>query len=212
MAITDAVIVDVWSDYVCPFCYLQAPILERLGREQAGGLEIRWRAFELRPDPVPTLDPAGDYLKTTWARSVYPMAAQRGMLLRLPPVQPRSRRAFEAVEHARSNGRFGEMHRALFRAFFEHGQDIGDTDVLAEIGRGIGLDAAELRDDLERGIHIQQVLDDEQTAQSLGIGGVPMMVVRPSGATLREGMGISGAQPYEAVARAVAQVAGSSLP
>jgi predicted DsbA family dithiol-disulfide isomerase len=198
--------IDVWSDYVCPFCYLEEPVLDQLAREQAGIVKIRWHAFELRPDPVPTLDPLGDYLKTTWARSVYPMAAARGMALRLPPVQPRSRKAFEAVEHAREHGRFDAMHRALFRAFFEDGKDIGNLDVLVDIGVAVGLDAQPLRDALEHGIHTRRVLDDEDTAQALGIRGVPMMVISPQAAPLHEGLGVSGAQPYEAVAAAVAQV------
>src|SRR5947209_8145197 len=97
--------IDVWSDYVCPFCYLEEPVLERLRNDFTGALQIRWRAYELRPDPVPTLDPQGEYLRDIWARSVYPMAAQRGIPLRLPPVQPRSRLAWEATEFAREHGK-----------------------------------------------------------------------------------------------------------
>src|SRR5450830_333556 len=93
--------IDVWSDYVCPFCYLELPVVQRLRQKWNGTLELVWRAFELRPEPRPTLDPDGDYLHTTWNRSVYPMAAERGMSLKLPPVQPRSRKAFEAVAYAR---------------------------------------------------------------------------------------------------------------
>jgi DSBA-like thioredoxin domain len=52
----------VWSDYVCPFCYLEEPVLERI-----------------RQAPVPTLDPNGEYLHSIWNRVVYPMARERGM-------------------------------------------------------------------------------------------------------------------------------------
>ena len=82
--------ISVWSDYVCPFCYLELPVLDRLQAEHAEEVEIDWRAFELRPEPAPTLDPNGEYLHRVWNQSVYPMAEQRGMVLRLPPVQPRS--------------------------------------------------------------------------------------------------------------------------
>src|SRR2546423_7751388 len=92
--------INVWSDYVCPFCYLEKPVLERLRQEFGDAIEVHWRAFELRPEPVPTLDPAGEYLRTVWAQAVYPMAAERGLTLRLPPDQPRSRRAFESAEFA----------------------------------------------------------------------------------------------------------------
>src|ERR671921_1915983 len=125
--------ISVWSDYVCPFCYLELPVLDRIAAEFDGRIEIDWLAFELRPEPAPTLDPNGEYLHEVWTKSVYPMAAERGMTLRLPPVQPRSRKAFEAAEFARSRGRFDPMHRALFRAFFEEGRDLADVDVLLDI-------------------------------------------------------------------------------
>ena len=98
--------IDVWSDYVCPFCYLELPVLEQLQQEFGPALEVHWRAYELRPAPVPTLEPGGEYLRTTWARAVYPMAEQRGMTLKLPPVQPRSRLALEAAEFAKDAGAF----------------------------------------------------------------------------------------------------------
>ena len=53
--------VAVWSDYVCPFCYLELPVLERLQTELDGQVVVDWKAFELRPNPVPTLDPDGPY-------------------------------------------------------------------------------------------------------------------------------------------------------
>jgi predicted DsbA family dithiol-disulfide isomerase len=69
---------DVWSDYVCPFCYLEEPILGRIRDEFGNDVDVKWQAFELRPEPVPTLAPDGEYLHTVWNDSVYPMAAERG--------------------------------------------------------------------------------------------------------------------------------------
>ena len=53
------VVVDVWSDYVCPFCYLQEPVFEAVSKQYGNAIEVRRHAFELRPEPVPTLDPGG---------------------------------------------------------------------------------------------------------------------------------------------------------
>src|SRR3981189_1275377 len=136
-----AVRIDVWSDYVCPFCYLAEPTLKRIEQEFADSVEVVWRAFELRPAPVPTLDPKGEYLRDIWARAVYPMARDRGMMLRLPPVQPRSRLAHEAAAFAPPHGHFAAMNDALFGAFFEHGEDIGSVNVLAKNAEVVGLDA-----------------------------------------------------------------------
>src|SRR3569623_1511568 len=45
--------IDIWSDYVCPFCYLELPVIDHLQQPYGTTLEVRWRAFELRPEPVP---------------------------------------------------------------------------------------------------------------------------------------------------------------
>ena len=199
----DRVRITVWSDYVCPFCYLEEPVLERIREELGERVEVEWRAFELRPDPVPTLDPDGEYLRTTWNRAVYPMAERRGMTLRLPPVQPRSRRALEAAEFARRAGRFEEMHRALFRAFFEDGRDLDDLEVLLEVGSSAGLDPEGLRAALEEGRHTGKVIADRRLAHGIGISGVPAMLVGPGSAPLEDAEIVVGAQPHELVRAAV---------
>jgi len=77
MASTSPARISVWSDYVCPFCYLELPVLDRLQAEHAEEVEIDWRAFELRPEPAPTLDPNGDYLHRVWNQSVSSRASTR---------------------------------------------------------------------------------------------------------------------------------------
>jgi predicted DsbA family dithiol-disulfide isomerase len=181
-------------------------VLTRLREEFGDQVEIQWRAFELRPDPVPTLDSKGDYLRDTWARAVYPMAEQRGMVLRLPPVQPRSRQALEAAEFAREQGRFDAMNHALFRAFFEDGRDIGDPAVLREIAVGAGLDGDALDAALKEGRYTAKVLEDQRTAHELGVSGVPAMALFLPGNPEKTGRVLSGAQPYEVVRARVAEL------
>jgi predicted DsbA family dithiol-disulfide isomerase len=205
MAITSRIRVDVWSDYVCPYCYLQLPALHRLKEEFGDALEVVWRAFELRPEPNPTLDPAGVYLRTTWERSVYPMARERGMDIRLPPVQPRSRKAFEATAWAKTQGRFDEMHEALFRAFFVEGRDIGATDVLLDVAESIGLAAEPLRTALEERIFAAEVSEDQRLAREFGISGVPIMLVRAAGAPWQEAVSVPGAASWPRMHAALTQ-------
>jgi predicted DsbA family dithiol-disulfide isomerase len=125
------------------------------------------------------------------------MAAERGLMLRLPPLQPRSRKAFETAEFARARGRFDPVHRALFRAFFEDGRDLADVAFLLDIGASAGLDSEELRDALESGRHTAKVVADRRLAQEIGISGVPALVVSVG----EKGYLVSGAQPYEVVRR-----------
>ena len=189
--------IDVWSDYVCPFCYLQEPVVGRIEREFAGNVQVRWRAYELRAEPEPTLDPAGDYLREIWAGAVYPMAAKRGMQLQLPPVQPRSRKAFEATEYARDRGKADAMRHAIFAGFFEHGRDIGDLNVLGAIAESLDIHPSGLIRALEGNVYTGRVVGDENEAAELGLSGVPAMVLTPDNDERR--LLISGAQPYEAV-------------
>jgi predicted DsbA family dithiol-disulfide isomerase len=200
----NAIRILVWSDYVCPFCYLERPVLERIQSELGDRVEIDWRSFELRPEPEPTLDPNAEYLHRVWNQSVYPMAKDRGLTLNLPPVQPRSRKAHEAAEFAREAGRLDPMNQALFKAFFEDGRDIAATDVLLDVGQSVGLDSDELREALVSGRYTQRVLEDQRLAQQIGISGVPALIISADGQAYL----VSGAQPYETVKDVIARAAG----
>lgn len=203
---SERVRLDVWSDYVCPFCYLELPVLEALAREYGERLEVHWRAFELRPHPVPMLDPKGEYLRTTWERAVYPLAAERGLKLVLPPVQPRSRLAHEAAAFARQHGRFPELHQALFRAFFEQGEDIGQPEVLLRLAEESGLERQALEQALAEGVYTARVREDQATAGELGLTGVPALVFTPVGHPEAGGFLLTGAQPGERVRLGIERV------
>ena len=162
-------------------------------------VEVVWRAFELRPSPVPTLDPGGDYLQRAWKNSVYPLAAKLGITMTLPPVQPRTRLAHQAAHWARACGRFDDYHQALFRAFFERGEDIGQVPVLARLAADLGLDADALREALARGELESSVLADEREAEALGVQGVPAFVADRTAL-------LSGVQPLESLQALIAHV------
>ncbi len=144
--------------------------------EKDPDVAIVWRAFELRPDPVPTLDPNGEYLHRVWGSSVYPLAENLGIDIKLPPVQPRSRRAHEAAHWARRRGKFREYNDALFRAFFQRGEDIGNTDVLVRLASDKGVYGDDLRAALDNDLSLENVLADEREAKKLGLSGVPAFV------------------------------------
>ena len=140
------------------------------------GVDLVWRAFELRPEPVPTLDPNGEYLQRAWKSSVYPLAERLGVTMKLPPVQPRTRLAHQAAHWARRQGRFDEYHEGLFRAFFARGEDIGQIGVLTSLAAGLGLESEALRRALESREQEAGVLADERAAEELGVDGVPAFV------------------------------------
>jgi predicted DsbA family dithiol-disulfide isomerase len=162
-------------------------------------VEVVWRAFELRPEPVPALDPQGDYLRRVWSASVYPLAESLGVTMKLPPIQPRTRLAHAAAHWARSQGRFDDYHREIFRAFFERGEDIGDVSILVALAFELGLDSNSLIEALEIGKFEESVLDDERAAARFGVTGVPAFIANRR-ATL------AGVRPLEHLRQLVDQV------
>lgn len=168
---------DCWTDYVCPFCYLQMGILDQFIEESRVPLAIEWHAFELRPDPIPLIEPDGEYITRIWLDAVYPLAAERNVKMRLPPVAPRSRLAFETAFFSRSTGRFDIVHRALFKAYFEEGRDIGNADVLLDIADECGLDRAALSASLAGRRFKSAIEDDEAMAGRLGVTGLPFVML-----------------------------------
>jgi len=168
---------------------LAEPALSKLTQEDSL-VEVIWCAFELRPDPVPTLDPKGEYLQRVWRDSVYPLSERLGLNMKLPPIQPRSRKAHEAAHWARAAGYFNEYNLAIFRAFFERGEDIGKKDVLVRLASNLGLDGQALGVALEQGDFEKSVLAEEQDAQHCGVRAVPAFV---SGGQVM----LSGVQPLD---------------
>jgi len=162
-------------------------------------VEVWWRAFELRPEPVPKRDPEGEYLQRIWNTSVYPLAERLGIKMKLPPLQPRSRMAHEAAHWARTQGRFADFNAAIFRAFFERGEDIGDVGVLASLATDLGLAADSLRTALENREFEEGVLQDEQEAAQIGVSAVPAFVADRKAA-------VSGVQSVESLRELIERV------
>jgi predicted DsbA family dithiol-disulfide isomerase len=184
-------------------------VVDRLSEEYGERLEFSWNAFELRPEPVPLPDALDPVRRQRWARSVLPMAAERGLVMAIPPIATRTRLAFQAAELARDQGKFGAMHRAIFEAFFRDGRNIGDKEVLAEIGASVGLAPGLLRQTLESGTHLERVLDQQRLSRELGVTGVPAAFVGDDPAAAEP---VIGAVPYDWFKAAVERgLSGESL-
>jgi predicted DsbA family dithiol-disulfide isomerase len=163
-------------------------------------VEVEWLPYELRPEGIPLPDisgPEGERFRRGWQNGVAPLAERFGVEMHFPPYKPRSRLAHEAAEFARQQGRFEPLRRALFEAFFVRNLDIGQLDVLVEVGREVGLDPAELRQALTDGRFSQQVEELEAVSHRLGVRAVPTIVIGD--------LGVEGVQPYEVLARVLEQ-------
>jgi predicted DsbA family dithiol-disulfide isomerase len=173
--------VSVFSDYVCPFCYLGSRRLMSL--DEDFDLYVNWCGLEIHPE-VPQhgmpLEELG-YTAEAWRAllaSMERLAAEDGLDLRLPPRVASSRKALLLSEAAKEAGRsaFYRLHHALFRACFEHGRDIGDPGVLRELAGEAGLSAVQVDCAWSEARFGQRLAMNRRFALELGIAATPTYV------------------------------------
>jgi predicted DsbA family dithiol-disulfide isomerase len=182
-------------------------VLEEAARRYGEQIDIRWHAYELRPEPAPMPDPDSEYIQEHWSNRVLPMAAERGLVMRVPRRSVRSRRALQAALFARRNGRVRELDRAMYRARFEEDADISDLTVLKRAGREAGLDADELAYAVKANAHLDDLHADLTLAGQLGISGVPSAFIGPDAdgvfAFFSTAEPVIGAVPFDRFAGAI---------
>lgn len=133
--------IKVYSDYICPFCFLTKDQLYKAVRDR--DVTIEWMPYELRQRPEENLDPVHDPdMLATWDLYVIPLIEEWGVTMNLPKLSPHpyTDKAHEGYLYARDFGRGEEYHNSVSRAFFIEGKNIGDVEVLAEIAENTGLD------------------------------------------------------------------------
>ncbi|MGQ3674877.1 DsbA family oxidoreductase [Xanthobacter sp. TB0139] len=170
--------ITIYSDYVCPYCLLAEQVLSQA--IEGRNIRLSWRAFELRPEPVPTLRPEDPYLPTVWRQSVYPLAERLNVPIRLPAIspQPRTAKAFQLLALAQEKGLDHAYSMRVLRGFFQDGLDIGNDEVLIVLAGEAGLDRAEARSALESGAYIEPHREALRHArEEMAITSVPTIVV-----------------------------------
>ncbi len=208
--------VEVWSDVVCPWCWIGKRHLEAaLERfEHADEVEVVWRAFELDPSAVSA--PAGgspedrpSYAARLAAKYGTDLAAAQQMIdtmvargaevgidLRFDRAVAAStvdaHRVIHFAEQRGGPALQDVMKERLLRAYFTEGEAVGDHDVLVRLAEEVGMDAQDVREVLEAGTFLTQVRAEECEAAALGATGVPFFVVDRR-------YGVAGAQPAEAL-------------
>lgn len=169
--------IQVWTDFVCPFCLLGESIIEKA--IEGLNVELEWMPFELRPYPTPTLKPEDEYLPRVWKASVYPMAERLGVPIQLPTVspQPYTRKAFLGLQYAKQQGKGNEYATAVMKAFFQQNQNIGEDEILKKILQNLGMNPAGLDEFVNSAQANAQHDADLQYAKQVGIQAVPSLAV-----------------------------------
>jgi predicted DsbA family dithiol-disulfide isomerase len=174
----------VWSDFLCPWCYVAAVRLHELQREVGDVLVVEWRSFLLRPHAEDRpLDKFTRYTQS-WARpaEAEPLAAFTTPWtgVHAPPSDSRpSAIAGKAVLHEFGADGFDRFHLALMRAYFVDNRTISDRAVMLDVAATAGLDADALgaRIDADATELEAEVVADHRAALQRGIAAVPTVVV-----------------------------------
>jgi predicted DsbA family dithiol-disulfide isomerase len=198
--------VEIWSDVVCPWCYIGKRRFETALADFAhrDDVDVVWRSFQLDPNAAPTSD--GDPIDRLAAKygmsradaeaaqaRVTANAATVGLDFHLDTA--RTGNTFDAhrlIHYAHQLGKQDAMKERLMAAYFVEGEPIGEHDALVRLASDVGLDPAAARNVLDSGAYSAEVRHDEAEARQIGITGVPFFVVDRA-------YGISGAQPSELI-------------
>jgi predicted DsbA family dithiol-disulfide isomerase len=209
---TEVASIDVYSDVVCPWCYIGKRKLEqvlvRLG-EQNGSVTPNWRAFQLNPDMPSSGVARKDYVAAKFggparAKEIYARVTaagnEVGLAFQFDKIerQPNTIHAHRLIRFAGLKGKQDAVVEALFGAFFLEFRDIGDIANLSDIASQAGLDRQLVFDFLSSDEAISAVQLEDETARRLGISGVPFFVFGGKYA-------VSGAQPAEIIFDAIQQ-------
>jgi predicted DsbA family dithiol-disulfide isomerase len=205
--------IEIWSDVVCPWCYIgkrrfEAALAQFAQRDQVA---VTWRSFELDPTaPRRITGSLTAMLAQKYGISqeqaegmqqqVTELAAAEGLTYRLDLAQRgNSFDAHRLIHLAAAHNLQAEAKERLLSAYFCEGRVINDEDTLVALGTELGLPEAEVRAMLANDAYAADVRADQQRGAAFGIRGVPFFVIN-------EKYGISGAQSAEFFRNALEQV------
>ena len=211
--------VDVWSDVVCPWCYIGKRHLEQAlsSFDHASQVEVVFHSFELDPSaPVVMQESLASHLAEKYGmpveqaesmmQNVTDRAASVGLEFHLDKaIGGNTFNAHRMLHLAAAHGRQTDLKEALMRAYFTDAQAIGEVSVLRDVAVTVGLDEALVDSVLRSDAYADDVRRDEAQARAFGITGVPYFVIDSK-------YGISGAQPAGSLLSALQQAWAEKAP
>ena len=205
--------VEIWSDIVCPFCYIGKRKFENAlnafgNKEQ---VEIIWHSFQLDPDMIPVqgqsvdqylADRKGVSLKEGKEMNEYMSSIAKEVGLEYnfnKAIISNTMNAHRLLHLAKKEGVQNDVKEKLFAAYYTNGKDVGDTETLIQIGESGGLKGDEIRELLQSNEYIKEVRIDQFRGEQLGVQGVPFFVFNNKYA-------VSGAQTSEVFSNVLEKV------
>lgn len=188
--------ITIFSDYICPFCYIGKDRAEKL--EQDFDVDIEWKMIEIHPETPPKGVPRdqikGQYMDNVW-RNVKLLSEEANLQIRLPDILANSKLSFIATEYARDNGKYVEFHNAVMEAYWKQNKNIGEIPVLEQIAENIGLDFSGFRDYVAESDWEQRLQRNLEEARENNVMSVPSFVFN--------GKVVAGAIPYNKLKKVV---------
>lgn len=213
--------VDIWSDVVCPWCYIGKRRFEAAlaGFSRRDEIELVWRSFELDPSAPPSQEHAGNYVEhlatkygitTDQARAmidrVTAAASAEGLDYRFDIA--RRGNTFDAhrlLHLGWDKGLQDQLKERLDHATFSAGLPVSDHKALAEVAVAAGLDEIDVKEVLTSDMYAGAVRADEAEARAYGISAVPFFVIDRK-------YGIAGAQPADVITSTLERAWGERMP
>lgn len=195
--------VDIWSDVVCPFCYIGKKRLEAAAEQAGLALEVHWHSYELDPEaPVRQEVSNSERLAQKYGRTVADveemqrniatMAAEEGIQFNWENANSgNTLNAHRLIHLAQSKGLGSEAQEAFFYSYMTQGLAIGERETLEDVAARIGLNPVEVEDVLNSEEYSDFVKFDEDVARDqLKVTGVPFFI-------FDQRIALAGAQPRE---------------
>jgi predicted DsbA family dithiol-disulfide isomerase len=172
----------MFSDFVCPFCYIGFETVRKLTPEF--GFALEWKGFQIHPEWPEAGMPAAQYRRgmdpetrrMMWAR-IASLGETVGLEMKPPELLVNSRLALEAAEFAKAQGKAELFDERVFRAYFNENLNIGSQGVLTELASEAGLDPDELNVALEANRYRSHLDENARAARERGVDGVPTFFV-----------------------------------
>ena len=206
--------IDVYSDVICPWCYLGKKRLEAALDKAGlkGTAQVRFLPYELNPaTPLEGLDHqkhlaakfGGTHVLDAAHARLAVLGKEVGIDYQFDRIQktPNSFNAHRILWLAEKEGKAEVAQDAFFKAYFTEGKDLTDPAVLLELAVSVGLDRAKVDQLLKGSEGEAEVREAEEKAYDLGVQGVPFFV-------FNEKIGLSGAQSQDVFMKAIEQAAG----
>jgi predicted DsbA family dithiol-disulfide isomerase len=189
---------EVFSDYIWPFCFIGEGIVEKLRQEF--DLAVEWKGIEIHPETPAGGRPLSELFREEDVKRMTGHLQTAGAPFGITFVDrsflSNSKKALQAAEFARDHGKFGAFHPALFSAYFSRGLDIGNSEVLARIAAESGLDPDAMSKSLQEGTYLPKLEAAKEEAALLNVTGVPAFFINRK-------RSVVGAQPLDVFRKAL---------